>query len=71
MPEERHGLRPDDDTVERFGARVTVVDPAALLAAARTGPVELRFDGPFPAPVTDVRLALLPDTADGAPTCRM
>ncbi|MGS2618830.1 ATP-binding protein [Micromonospora sp. LZ34] len=66
MPEEHH-LRPDEDTVERFGARVAIVDPAGLLASARTGPVELRLRGSLPAPVIDVRLTLRPD--DG--TCVM
>ncbi|RKN51369.1 ATP-binding protein [Micromonospora endolithica] len=55
---------PEQDTVERFGARVTIVDPVALLAAARTEPVVLRLGTDFPPPVTGVRVTLRPDTAD-------
>ena len=54
----------EQDTVERFGARVTIVDPDALLAAARTEPVELLLGSDFPPPVTGVRITLRPDTAD-------
>ncbi|MER7458781.1 ATP-binding protein [Micromonospora sp. NPDC126480] len=65
MPDQHH--RPGADTVERFGARVTIDDPAGALAAARFGPVELRLTGPLPAPVQSVRLAV--HTVDG--TCRL
>ncbi|MGN9811317.1 ATP-binding protein [Micromonospora sp. BQ11] len=54
----------EQDTVERFGARVTIVDPDGLLAAARTEPVELLLGSDFPPPVTGVRITLRPDTAD-------
>ena len=50
-----HGydIRPDIETLTLLGARVTVVDPAALLVAAGAGPVELLTDADFPAPVRD------------------
>ncbi|MFI6265889.1 AAA family ATPase [Micromonospora sp. NPDC051006] len=71
MPEPDHGLRPGADTVELFGCQVTIVDPDALLAAARTGPVEVRLEGPFPAPVDQVGFTLAPTVVDGVQRCRM
>ncbi|WBB69521.1 ATP-binding protein [Micromonospora sp. WMMD812] len=71
MPDPEHRLRPVADTVELFGCRLTIVDPDALLALARTGPVTLRLDGPFPAPVDQVQLTLTTTTAAGTPTCRL
>ncbi|MFC0032381.1 AAA family ATPase [Micromonospora chaiyaphumensis] len=48
-------VRPDEETWTPLGARVTVVDAAALLAAAPAGPVELLAGTDFPAPVREVR----------------
>ncbi|PWR15562.1 ATP-binding protein [Micromonospora sicca] len=58
-----HDLRPDAETFTLFGARVTIVDAAGLLAAAGAGPVELLADATFPAPVRAVRLTVR--AADG------
>ncbi|ASW54363.1 26S protease regulatory subunit [Plantactinospora sp. KBS50] len=70
MPEQPSPLRPEADHFTRFGADVTIVDPTGLLAAVRTGPVEV-FDGTdFPAPVRRVRLALRRDVEDDHPVHR-
>ncbi|MFG2058121.1 ATP-binding protein [Micromonospora sp. NPDC048930] len=54
-------VRPDEETSTLLGARVTVVDAAALLAAAQDGPVELLASTGFPAPVREVRCTLRAD----------
>ncbi|MGN9778252.1 AAA family ATPase [Micromonospora sp. H33] len=64
MPDQH---RPGADTVERFGARVTIDDPAGVLVAARIGLVELWLTGPLPPPVHSVRLTA--HTVDA--TCRL
>ncbi|MER6595900.1 hypothetical protein ABT214_29410, partial [Micromonospora purpureochromogenes] len=53
-----YALRPDTETGTLLGARVTLVDPAALLAAAAAGPVALLADATFPAPVRRVRFTV-------------
>ncbi|RZU75047.1 transitional endoplasmic reticulum ATPase [Micromonospora kangleipakensis] len=63
MTENGHDLRPGADSYPLFGARVTLVDAAGLLAAAGAGPVELLADADFPAPVRAVRLTVR--AADG------
>ncbi|HEX2774292.1 MAG TPA: AAA family ATPase [Micromonosporaceae bacterium] len=65
MPDQEYHLRPDADSVEWFGAQITIVDPAGVLAAARTGPVELLDSASFPAPVRRVRFAVRSDDRDG------
>jgi transitional endoplasmic reticulum ATPase len=65
MPDQPYHLRPDIDSFEWFGAHCTIIDPAGLLAAARSGPVELLDSVLFPAPVRQVRLALRCDSRDG------
>ncbi|MGC5022358.1 ATP-binding protein [Micromonospora sp. DT47] len=65
MTEHGYALRPDTETRDLLGARVTVVDAAGLLAAAGTGPVELLADATFPAPVRQLRLRLHTATRDG------
>jgi transitional endoplasmic reticulum ATPase len=65
MPEQRYHLRPDADTFEWFGARGAIIDPAGLLAAARTGSVELLDSAAFPAPVRRIRFAVRCDSRDG------
>ncbi|MEH0935494.1 ATP-binding protein [Micromonospora psammae] len=62
-----HGnaLRPDTDTADLLGARVTLVDPAGLLAAAAAGPVELLAGAAFPTPVRRVRFTVRTETRDG------
>jgi transitional endoplasmic reticulum ATPase len=64
MPDQEHHLRPDADSFEWFGAQVTIVDPAGVLAAARTGPVDLLDSRSFPAPVRRVRFTVRGDTVD-------
>ncbi|SBT39220.1 ATP-binding protein [Micromonospora auratinigra] len=51
-------VRPDEETSTLLGARVTVSDATALLAAAADGPVDLLVGADFPAPVRDVRVTL-------------
>ncbi|SCL27664.1 transitional endoplasmic reticulum ATPase [Micromonospora rhizosphaerae] len=53
-----YDLRPGTDSFDLFGARVTLVDAAGLLAAAGAGPVELLTDATFPAPVREARLTV-------------
>ncbi|MBQ0895418.1 AAA family ATPase [Micromonospora sp. U56] len=53
-----YALRPDTETGTLLGARVTLVDPAALLAAAAAGPVALLADATFPDPVRRVRFTV-------------
>ncbi|PWU47281.1 ATP-binding protein, partial [Micromonospora globispora] len=53
-----YDLRPGADSFELFGARVTLVDAAGLLAAGTVGPVELLTDAAFPAPVRAARLTV-------------
>ncbi|MEH0844013.1 ATP-binding protein [Micromonospora sp. CPCC 205711] len=65
-----HGypLRPDTETLDLLGARVTVVDAAGLLADADTLPVPLLTDAAFPAPVRQLRFTLRAATRDGRRT---
>jgi transitional endoplasmic reticulum ATPase len=63
-------VRPDVETVTLLGARVTVTDAPALLAAAQDGPVELLAGGDFPAPVREVRCTVRADSHDGRPVHR-
>jgi transitional endoplasmic reticulum ATPase len=65
MPDQEYQLRPDADAFEWFGAEVTIVDPAGILAAARTGPLALLHGGSFPVPVREVRFTVRGSTADG------
>ncbi|WP_319459293.1 ATP-binding protein [Micromonospora sp. RTP1Z1] len=67
-----HGydLRPDTETVTLFGARVTLVEAAALLTAAGAGPVELLAHAAFPDPVRQVRFTVRTENRAGRPTHR-
>ncbi|HEX7745647.1 MAG TPA: hypothetical protein VF462_10340, partial [Micromonosporaceae bacterium] len=65
MPDQGFHLRPDTDRFEWFGAHATIIDPAGLLAAARTGHVELLDSVAFPAPVRRVRFGLRCDSRNG------
>ena len=58
-------LRPDIETFTCAGCQVTLVDAAAILAAAREAPVELLRDAEFPAPVRGVRFMVDTGERDG------
>ncbi|SCG74565.1 ATP-binding protein [Micromonospora coxensis] len=53
-----YALRPDTDTGTLLGARVTLVDPDALLAAAAAEPVDLLTDADLPAGVRRARFTV-------------
>ncbi|MGB2569931.1 ATP-binding protein [Micromonospora citrea] len=53
-----YALRPDTDTVTLLGARVTLVDPGALLATAGAEPVDLLADADLPAGVRRARFTV-------------
>ncbi|MEV4482983.1 ATP-binding protein [Micromonospora coxensis] len=53
-----YALRPDTDTVTLLGARVTLIDPGALLAGAAAEPVDLLTDADLPAGVRRARFTV-------------
>ena len=67
MPDQEFDPRPGVETFEAAGCRVTLVDPAGILAAAGPGRVELVPEGQFPAPVRQVRLGVATQVRDGRP----
>src|SRR6266545_216242 len=58
MPDPEYPLRPQIETFDHAGCRVTLIDAAGILDAARVERVELRPDPAFPAPVRRVRFAV-------------
>jgi transitional endoplasmic reticulum ATPase len=64
-----HGyeLRPDTETFECAGCRVTLVDALGILAAAEVERVELLRDAVFPAPVRRVRFSVASGVREGQP----
>ena len=64
--------RPQVETSEYRGCRITVIDGPHILAAAAAGEVELLHDAAFPEPVRAVRLTLSEEpTGDTAPGRRV
>ncbi|HEU4425913.1 MAG TPA: ATP-binding protein [Pilimelia sp.] len=60
MADQGYTLRPDAETFEHAGCRLTLVDAAGILAAARARRVELLHGAAFPAPVRRVRFSVTP-----------
>src|SRR5688572_365078 len=58
MPSHGSGLRPDIETFECAGCRVTLVGLAEILALAAAERAELLHDATFPTPVRHVGLAV-------------
>src|SRR4029453_5984952 len=67
MADHRYGLRPDVETFEHAGCRLTLVDAADILATARAQRVDLLHGGAFPAPVRKVTLSVAAGLRDGRP----
>jgi transitional endoplasmic reticulum ATPase len=62
--------RPQADTSEYRGCRITVIDASHILAAAATQEVELLHDAVFPEPVRAVRMTVTEeDDHDGRRVC--
>ncbi len=67
MPESVRGLRPQIDTFQREGWRLTVVDAPLILAAAANHPVEILHGALFPSPVHRARMSVMAGVRDGQP----
>ncbi len=67
MPDLGNDLRPDVETFEHLGCRVTLVNAAEILAVAREERVELLRGAAFPAPVRRVRFSVECGLHDGQP----
>ncbi|HET8660569.1 MAG TPA: ATP-binding protein [Micromonosporaceae bacterium] len=65
MPEQGFDPRPGAEAFEVAGCRVTLVDPAGILAAARVERVELLRGAQFPPPVRQARLFVVAEARDG------